>query len=124
MSLGKLITAGTLVGLGWQQQELLLAQAKRLSEAYPAIRTYVEMSSYRTGLAAYMAAEEGRVPPDLGTWLNETYSSNVKQDAGVDFFGTPYTLERESARVILRSCGADRSRGTDDDLVVVVFENK
>lgn len=117
MKLGKWISLGVLGFLGWQHQQLLQQKLAFLLNFYPMAQTYMEMASFRSLLVQYLRDHEGNPPADLRTWLNENFVIRTKEEAGVDFFGTPYQIYLSpEGELFLLSCGADQVCQTEDDL--------
>lgn len=120
MSFGKLIFLLIVVGLGCQQQVMVAKYVQSLKTIQPLIMTYIETESFRGRLTEYAHNNEGRLPQDIGSWLNQNFKGKQKSDMSLDFFGAPYQVvfDRETARDYLLSCGPDRECHTDDDIAV------
>ncbi len=115
---GKIVTLGIVMALGYQYQNAVVHHLRVLYDIYPVAQTYMEMTSYRSGLHAWVKTE-GSLPRDLRGWLNDSYSMAVKDDASVDYFGTPYQGDYDRrGRARLRSCGRDRRCHSSDDLIL------
>ncbi len=118
MSMAKLVTFATIGALGYQYQDAALHQLRVLYDIYPVAQTYIEMSSYRSGLVTQMKSG-GSLPPDLRAWLNHSYTTVTKDEPGIDYFGTPYRASYDDrGRAQLRSCGRDRRCHSSDDLIM------
>lgn len=119
MRIGKLAAAAIVLGIGWQQKEVIEPHLGSLRDLGPVSRTFLEMRSYRTGLMAYRQKNGGATPPDVSEWLELNYDRGARP-ASQDVFGTPYLVERGETRnsMLLRSCGPDARCHTQDDLVV------
>ncbi len=119
----KLVTLAVLSFIGYQYQDIALENAKTLQDVTPLIRTYVEMTSYSSGLKTYIS-ENGQMPWDLTDWLNQNFTVKTSKEPGMDYFGTSYQGDDIEGAYILRSCGRDTVCYTKDDLKVTIMQNK
>jgi hypothetical protein len=118
MAIGKWVTFSIVGALGYQYQNAALHHLRVLYDIYPVSQTYMEMTSYRGGLATWVRTE-GSLPRDLRSWLNGNYRTTSKDDAGIDYFGTPYRGDYDDrGRAQIRSCGRDRRCHNSDDLIM------
>ncbi|RMF11661.1 MAG: hypothetical protein D6761_13835 [Candidatus Dadabacteria bacterium] len=123
MKLGKLVSLGVMVGLGWQHQEMVRKQAELITNVMPLVQTYVEMESMKGRLASWLESNNYYWPRDVRALLNSEFKSSSGGEVGVDFFGAPYEGDYQGPDdfPVLRSCGPDLTCGTDDDLVMKIF---
>jgi xanthosine utilization system XapX-like protein len=115
---GLALWIATIGALGYQYQDAALHHLRVLYDIYPVAQTYIEMSSYRSGLVAQVKSG-GSLPPDLRSWLNDSYTTATKDEPGSDYFGTPYRASYDDrGHAQLRSCGRDRRCHSSDDLIM------
>ena len=116
--MGKVIVMIIIGFLGYQNQVAVVKYFGYLKNVSPLIQTYLEMDSFKAKMAEHVQVNEGRLPENIGEWLNQNFKSAQNKDVSVDFFGTPYQMvhEQDSSRVFLKSCGPDRECNTADDI--------
>lgn len=120
--MGKLIVMVIMAVLGYQNQVAVAKYLEYLKNASPLIQTYMEMDSFKTKMAEYVQVNEGRLPENIGEWINQNFKSAQKSDMSLDFFGTPYQMaqDQNASRVYLKSCGPDKECSTDDDIEMIM----
>lgn len=116
--MGKIIVIAIISVLGYQNQVAVLKYIGYLKDVSSVIQTYTEIDSFKAQLTEYANENEGRLPENLGEWLNQNFKSAQKNDMSLDHFGTPYqvVLDQGTANALLISCGPDKACGTDDDI--------
>ena len=88
-----------------------------VSNIFGNIRTQMEVGSIADQLFKDYRYT-GRFPPNFQAYLRRTMeSSSEDRDVSVDYWGTPYKLEASKEEFLVRSCGADKSCGSKDDIV-------
>lgn len=121
MKVGKLVTLLVLGALAWQHQTMLRNQVDLILSVPDLTNTYMEMRTYRIRLARFKEENGGALPSNFRSWVDRNFDTDRKASPTVDFFGTPYLLDRPHMRTpVLRSCGPDGECRTDDDLVMEV----
>ncbi len=119
--LGKIVTFIVFTFIGYQYQDFALENARVLFDVYPSMQTYLEMTSYSSGLKTYIS-ENSQMPNDLSEWLNLNFTVKTGKEPGVDYFDTPYEGdEDEEDYYIIRSCGRDIDCYTEDDLKITIM---
>jgi len=118
--MGKLISLIIFGVLGYQNQVMVVKNIQYLIHVTPIMQTYMEITSYKSKLIAYTVDNNGRLPENLGEWLNQNFKSVQKRDMSVDYFATPYqvALDKDTSKETLISCGPDKECGTGDDIVL------
>lgn len=65
---------------------------------------------------------DGQLPGDFRAWVRDSIRHGPEEDPSLDFWGTPYVLERDvgGARgaYVLRCCGPDKLCPSRDDATV------